>query len=189
MTLRNTPDSWGSVQKTFHWIVAALVVFMLCLGLYMTGVKLSPRMFGLFALHKSIGITVLALIVLRLLWTLASRRPDPLPSHRRWEKLLANLIHGFLYAAVIFMPLSGWVMSSAKNFHVSVFGLFTLPDIVAPDPALAKRAVHFHDTLAWCLIAAVGLHIAGALKHHVVDRDSTLRRMLPFAKAFAETEG
>jgi cytochrome b561 len=183
MNLRNTAATWGSVQKSFHWVIALLVIGMICLGLYMTSLKISPTVFRLFALHKSFGIVALTLITLRLLWTLASIRPDALPGHRPWEKFLAHLVHGFLYAAVIFMPLSGWVMSSAKNFHVSVFGWFTLPDLVAPDKALAHRAGEFHETLAWCLIAAIALHVAGALKHHVIDRDSTLRRMLPFTKA------
>jgi cytochrome b561 len=183
MAFLNTPASWGSVQKFFHWTIAILVIGLLCLGLYMTSQKISPAVFRLFALHKSFGIVALTLIVLRLLWTFLTPRTHSLPSHQPWEKFLAHVVHGFLYAAVIFMPLSGWVMSSAKNFHVSVFGWFTLPDLVGPSDEVAHRARDFHDTLAWILIAALGLHAAGALKHHVIDRDSTLRRMLPFTKA------
>ena len=182
MTVKNTSERWGSVAKFFHWSIAVLVIGMLALGLYMAELPPVPSTFRLFALHKSFGMIVLALMVLRLLWRSFNARPEEMAAYKQWERILARIIHWFLYAAVIAMPLSGWIMSSAKNFHVGVFGLFTLPDLVGPDKALAEQAEEFHETLAWCIIAALALHVVGALKHHIIDRDSTLRRMLPFAK-------
>jgi cytochrome b561 len=102
-----------------------------------------------------------------------------LPTHAKWEKFLATLVHIFLYFAIIGMPLSGWIMSSAKNFPVSVFNQFTLPNLVGPSEEIAKLAADFHELTAYALIAAIVLHFAGAMKHHVIDKDGTLRRMIP----------
>ena len=181
MTLSNTPYQYGSVARFFHWTVGILVIFMLPVGLYMTSLQPGPRMFTLFALHKSTGIVILALAVLRLSWKGVTAQPAHEPHHARWEIALARLIHGFLYFAILAMPLSGWIGSSAKNFHVSVFGLFTLPDLVGPDKQVAHWCFKFHSVMAWAVIGALGLHIAGALKHAIIDRDQTLNRMLPFA--------
>lgn len=182
MIWTNTPQRWGVIAKFFHWTVGVLVLFMLALGLYMTSLEIGPRVFSLYALHKSIGMIILSLAVMRLAWKAVTVRPNDLPTHQGWERKLAHLVHGFLYFTIFAMPLSGWIMSSAKNFHVSVFGWFTMPDLVAPNKDLAEFLEDFHDTLAWVVMGALGLHIAGALKHHVIDKDSTLLRMLPFGK-------
>lgn len=179
MIWRNTVERYGVVAQGFHWIVALCVIGLLGVGLYMTSLDPSPSAFKLYALHKSVGIVVLTLAVLRLLWKLTNPRPRSLPTHKNWERWLAHATHIFLYIAIIGMPLSGWIMSSAKNFPVSVFNLFTLPNLVGPSEEIARMAVQFHGLTAWALIAAIGLHFAGALKHHVIDKDGTLRRMVP----------
>lgn len=181
MIWRNTARRYGVVAQSFHWIVAVLVLGMLGLGLYMDSLSPSPAAFKLYALHKSIGIVVLTLAVLRLLWKLSNKGPLALPTHATWERMLARITHFFLYFCMLAMPLSGWVMSSAKNFPVRVFDLFTLPHIVGPDQELARLAVQFHGVVAWMLIAALALHVSGALKHHFIDKDGTLRRMIPGA--------
>lgn len=183
MGLRNTQDEYGAVAKGFHWAVALLVIGVICAGLYMVNLDLSPAKLQIYALHKSVGITILVLVALRLVWRFSNAHPAALPTHRPWEKILARIVHALLYLSLFLMPLSGWVMSSAKGFSVSVFDLFTLPDLVRPDEALAKQAVLVHKTVAYTLIVMIGLHLAGALKHHVIDRDKTLRRMLPFGRA------
>jgi len=176
---RNTSERYGAVAKGFHWVIALLVVVMLCVGLYMSGLDPSPQMFQLYAVHKSVGITVLLLVLLRLLWRLTNGVPIPLPNLKIWEKSLARVIHGLLYTALLVMPLSGWIMSSAKGFSVSVFNSFTLPDMVRPDDGLAELAETIHELTAYTLIGMIALHFAGAMKHHLIDRDDTLRRMLP----------
>ena len=179
MGWRNTALTYGGVAKGFHWVIAVMVLGLLAAGIYMTSLDPSPEMFKLYALHKSAGITVLTLVVLRVLWRITNPHPESLPNHKNWEKILARLVHFMLYAALFIMPLSGWVMSSAKGFSVSVFGLLTLPDFVERSDDLAKVAGIIHEIASWVLIGIVGLHIAGAIKHHIVDRDETLWRMLP----------
>ncbi|HEY8190743.1 MAG TPA: cytochrome b [Micavibrio sp.] len=180
-TWRNTALKFGVVHKALHWIIAVLVIAMICVGLYMVSLDPSPKLFRIYALHKSVGISILTLAVLRLAWRMSNIRPMPLPNHQAWEKFLATIIHALLYAALFIMPLSGWIMSSAKGFSVSVFGLFTLPNLVRPDKSLADLAITVHSYTAWTLIAMIALHAAGALKHHLIDRDDTLRRMFPGA--------
>lgn len=179
---RNAYNRYGAVSKFFHWLIALAVIGMLGLGLYMTAQELSPRLFTLYFWHKSIGMTILVLACARLVWLWISPRPPALASHKKWEKIMARIIHIFFYGALLAMPLTGWVMSSAKAFPVSVFGWFTLPDLVAESERTAQIAEQVHYYLALLLIAAITLHIAGALKHHIIDRDDTLRRMLPFAR-------
>lgn len=179
MNWKNTDSAYGLAAKGFHWIVAVLVIGLLCLGLYMADLEPNPFKFNLYFWHKSFGIAVLALMLARLGWKLSNTRPEKLATHKPWEKTLASIAHALLYALAIAMPLSGWIMSSAKGFSVSVFGLFTLPDLVAENKAIGALMAEFHETAAWIVIALLALHIGGALKHHFIDRDSTLRRMLP----------
>ncbi|HEY1097143.1 MAG TPA: cytochrome b/b6 domain-containing protein [Alphaproteobacteria bacterium] len=181
--LRNTLSNFGTIAKTFHWVMALMIIGLLGLGLYMTRLDLSPQMFKLYGLHKSFGITVLVLAALRVLWRLSNVHPLPLATHQPSEKILARIAHFLLYVAIFLMPLSGWIMSSAKGFSVSVFGWFTLPNLFKPDEAVAHLFAEIHEYSAYALIILIGLHAAGALKHHMIDRDDTLRRMFPFTKA------
>ena len=182
MSWRNTEERYGFVAAGLHWLIALIVIGLLALGLYMTGLKASPDKLNLYALHKSVGATVLILVALRLGWRLNGTRVTPLLTHRKWEKFLAHGTHFLLYAALFVMPLTGWIGSSAKGYTVSVFGLFTLPDLVGESKQLAKLCYRIHDTVAWTLIGLIALHVAGALKHHLFDRDATLRRMMPWTK-------
>ncbi|WP_435640901.1 cytochrome b/b6 domain-containing protein [Micavibrio aeruginosavorus] len=179
MQWRNTSENYGVVAKSFHWVIALLVIGLLGVGLYLESLDPSPLMFKVSFWHKSFGITVLALVVLRVLWRFTNTHPHSLPSHARWEKTLAKITHGLLYLALFVMPLSGWIMSSAKRFSVNVFGWFTLPDLVGESEQIGSIARSLHGYAAYTLIALIGLHFAGAIKHHVIDKDSTLRRMLP----------
>jgi cytochrome b561 len=180
MQLKNTQDRYGVVTKTFHWVMALTILFMLCLGFYMDGVEELTSKIRLYGLHKSIGACVLTVALLRILWHVYSKKPPYVPSLKPWERLAAHMLHFFLYIAMLGMPLSGWIFSSAAGRPVSVFGLFTLPDLVGKNQDLSQifRTVHYY--LAWCLIAAIAVHVSAALKHHFLDRDATLKRMLPF---------
>lgn len=178
MNWRNTTQAFGLGSRVFHWVTALLVLCLLAAGLTMTSMALSPLKLKIYGFHKSFGICVLTLTFLRLMWWIGNRRPAILGNPLPWEKFLAHAVHVFFYAALIGMPLTGWAMSSAKNFPVSVFGLFTLPSIVAPDKNIAALAQQTHELLAWALIGALGLHIAGVLKHSFINKDGTLRRMV-----------
>lgn len=182
MIWKNTAERFGAVAKGFHWLIAVAVIGLIAVGLYMEGLDPAPFKFSLYFWHKSIGITVLALAAVRLLWRFTNTHPATLATHQKWEKTLAKIIHPLLYVCLFAMPLSGWAMSSAKGFSVSVFGWFTLPNIVGENKELGGLLREAHEYIAWVLIACIILHFAGALKHHLVDKDSTLRRMLPFGK-------
>lgn len=167
----------------FHWGMAALVIGLLGLGLYMSGQEPSPAVFKLYFWHKSLGVAVLVLVAARLAWRLSGMRPAALPTHKSWEKKLARATHFFLYLSLFIMPLTGWAMSSAKNFPVSVFGWFTLPGIYPESKEAASFFVTVHVIASKVLIGLIILHAAGAVKHHVIDKDGTLRRMLPAMRA------
>jgi cytochrome b561 len=156
-----------------------LVVAMVVLGLIMVDLPLGVRKLELYALHKSVGIVILALTAARLAWRLSGTSPALLGPSRPYERILARAVHVSFYIVLVAMPLTGWLMSSSSNFPVNVFGLFTLPDLVAPDKALADAFEAAHYWLGWVLIGLLALHVAGALKHHFLLENDTLRRMIP----------
>jgi cytochrome b561 len=138
-----------------------------------------PAKIAPLALHKSLGITVLALAIIRLVW----RWLNPVPSTDHlatWERVLARLSHVALYALIFAMPLTGWMMSSARNFPVSWFNLVQLPDLVRPGRGTYELMHDLHGALFAALAGVALLHVAGALKHHFIDRNDVLKRMLPF---------
>jgi cytochrome b561 len=160
-----------------HWFMALLIAAGFTLGATMTDLKMSPRKLRLFSYHKWIGITVLALVALRLVWRLTHQPPpeEPMP---RWQLGLAQVTHWLLYLLMLATPLCGWLYSSASGYPVVYLKLWQLPDLVAKNEALAKQLVQVHGLLAWTLFYVVLLHAAAALKHHFYDRDATLRRMI-----------
>ncbi len=164
-----------------HWVIAALILVAFPLGVYMHELPLSPTKLKLYSYHKWIGITVLLLFVPRILWRITHRPPAPLPMPA-WQHRIAEGTHHLLYLLMFLVPLSGWLMSSAKGFQVVYFGVLPLPDLVGKSEDLGDLRKGVHEARNFGLLALVGLHVAGALKHVIIDRDGTLRRMLPFGK-------
>ena len=164
-----------------HWVIAALILAAFPLGVYMHELPLSPTKLKLYSYHKWIGITVLLLFVPRILWRITHRPPAPLPMPA-WQHRIAEGTHHLLYLLMFLVSLSGWLMSSAKGFQVVYFGVLPLPDLVGKSEDLGDLLKGVHEALNFGLLALVGLHVAGALKHVIIDRDGTLRRMLPFGK-------
>ncbi|MCB9987899.1 MAG: cytochrome b [Rhodospirillales bacterium] len=183
MCFKNTAERFGLVAQGFHWVIAFLIVGMLALGLYMEEMERSPEKFELYGIHKSFGILVLALVVLRILWRFMNATPAPLPNHQRWEVVLAKSVQGILYLMMMVMPLSGWMMSSAGGHDVAFFGLFTMPPLVEKSKEIGEIASEIHEVAAWIMIGAIVLHVAGALKHKLIDKDGTVARMLPWGHA------
>jgi cytochrome b561/polyisoprenoid-binding protein YceI len=182
MSIRNTPERWGSLSQLLHWLIVALIALQATLGLIGLMLPLGVEKLAVLARHKSIGITILALAALRLVWRWLNPTPR-LPSNLKpHERFLARFTHAALYAILFAMPLTGWIMSSARGFPVSWFNLFQLPDLVSKSAALYHAMVMTHALLAGALGVTVALHIAGALKHHFVLKDDTLRRMLPMGR-------
>ncbi len=178
MPARNSASRYGYVAQTLHWAIVALLIVQVTLGKIADDLPRGLEKLAILARHKSFGITILGLALVRLAWRWIDR-PPPRPAMPRWQQLAANLNHWALYALLFAMPLSGWMMSSASNYPVSWFGLAQLPDLVGPDHALKERLEDLHHRLAWALYALAGLHVAAALKHQFVDRDGLLMRMWP----------
>jgi cytochrome b561 len=165
-----------------HWLIAGLIACGFTLGMVMTDLAASPQKLRLYSYHKWIGITVLGLAALRGLWRLTHAAPALLPMPQ-WQAIAAKFTHAFLYVLMFAIPLTGWAFSSASGYQVVYLGRFPLPNLVAKNKALAESLTEVHETLAWLMLGIVVVHVAAALKHHFVDRDDTLRRMLRWARS------
>lgn len=179
MPLTNTIRRYGAVPQALHWLVVVLLALQLTLAALADDLPDGLERFALLSRHKSVGITILGIALLRLIWRLADR-PPPLPAMPGWQKVAAAVTHWGLYALLFAMPLSGWMMSSAANYPVSWFGLVQLPDLVGTSPDLHEILEEVHETLAGALLALVAVHVLAALKHQFVDRDGLMSRMLPW---------
>lgn len=176
MELSNSEDDYGLIARLFHWLIAVIVMGLLPLGLFMTGMENSPLKMDVYAVHKSFGLLVFFLGLGRVVWRFVSPPPDHLESHEHWEVTLASAAHFWLYVCIIGMPLTGWLMSSAMEFPVPFFGV-QLPHLMGKDERLGELFEQAHGILAYTLLFVLALHVAGALKHHVIDKDETLQRM------------
>jgi len=179
MPFRNTTRTWGSLSKTFHWLIVLLIINQWLIAERADELKGLAKLEAL-AWHKSFGMTILMLAVLRLVWRLVNPTPELTTETKPWERVLANISHLLLYALIFAMPLTGWMMSSAKNYPVSWFKLFQFPDLVAPAEQTFHQMHDLHHLLFKVLVGVALLHVAGALKHHFIDRNDVLKRMLPF---------
>lgn len=163
-----------------HWLLAALIVGSLGVGLYMTGLPFSPLRLRVYSWHKWAGVTILALSALRLLWRIGHRPPTLPASMSRLQLASYHVSHTLMYALFFAVPLSGWAYSSAMGMPVAWFGVLPLPDFVAVDHVFAEAALQpLHKYSAFALGGATLLHVAAVLKHHWIDRDGLLKRMWP----------
>ena len=186
--LVNIPNArYSTVAILLHWVIAGALLFQIILGSAMDGPRDGAR-FAIYQLHKSLGITILLLTLVRIGWRIA-HPPPPLPlTLRAWERRLANLTPRGFYALLLALPFSGWLIVSTSKISVPtrLFGLFEWPHI--PVPTAFQSMVHdasaiSHGVLVWGTLALVALHVAGALKHHLLDSDAELDRMIPGVKA------
>ena len=162
-----------------HWLAGLLILCGFTLGLSLKDLAISPQTLRLYGYHKWIGITVFLLAMARLAWRWSHPAPPPV-AMPEWQRRAAAATHALLYAFMLVIPLSGWIYSSATGVEVVYLGLVPLPDLVPKDKALASALKAVHVTLNYTLLALVTVHAGAALKHHFVDRDDVLRRMLPF---------
>ena len=178
--LKNTRQAWGAVAKSLHWIVALLIIGELVLGTIVEDLKVSPQKFELFVWHKSIGVTILLLVVIRIVWRITNPTPTLPDRTPTWEKRLAHAGHGLLYLLMLAVPLTGWWVSDTSRIPFRIFWSVPTPDLLAPDRDISALAADVHGILTKLLLAVIVLHIVAALRHHLVLRDNTLTRMLPF---------
>jgi cytochrome b561 len=183
MPNQSTPTRYGAVAQGFHWLIAALIVVQFTLAWSADDLPLGARKLALLARHKSFGMTILMLATLRLLWRLFNRPPELPVGMSTIERRLARATHVLFYVLLFVMPLTGWMMSSAKNYSVSWFDQFTWPNLIGPNERAFDLLKTTHDTLSWLLFALALLHILAALKHHFWNKDGVLKRMLPFTKS------
>ncbi|WP_283182011.1 MULTISPECIES: cytochrome b [unclassified Pseudomonas] len=179
MQLRNSSSRYGWVSIFMHWGVALVVFGLFALGLWMVGLdyystwrKDAPD------LHKSIGLVLLAVMVLRVLWRFISPPPPVLESYNRVTRIGAKFGHSFLYLSLFAVMIAGYLISTADGVGIPVFGLIEVPALISGLPDQADTAGVIHLYLAWALVIFSGLHALAALKHHFIDRDATLARML-----------
>jgi cytochrome b561 len=187
MPISHSPSRYSAVAQGFHWIIAGLIVTQFTLAWMAEDLPLGMHKLALLARHKSFGMTVLMLAVLRLLWRLINRPPELPAGMSKVEAFLAKSTHILFYILLFAMPLTGWLMSSAKNYSVSWFGRFTWPDLIGKNERAFELLKTTHQTLSWLLFALAILHILAALKHHFWNKDDVLRRMLPFTKSEKRT--
>lgn len=184
MVMNPVPDvtRYRAPAVFLHWAPALLIFCAFPLGLYMVGLKLSPWKLKLYSYHKWIGVTVFLLLLARIAWRV-THVPPPLPaSVPAWERHLAGATHLVLYLLLFAIPLTGWLFSSAAGFQTVYLGLIPLPDLLPKDKMLADLFRFVHMFLNYSLAALVALHAAAALKHHFLDRDAVLARMVPGLK-------
>lgn len=171
--------SYSNTAIVLHWVLAAALAGCFLLGLYMTGLSISPQRMRLYSWHKWLGSVILGLTLLRVLWRL-THRPPPHDGMPAWQRRMASAGHGLLYLLSLAVPLAGWTYSSAAGFPVVVFGMVPLPDLVSADKALAAAIKPWHQTLAWAMAVLVLGHIGAVVKHQFIDRDGLLARMSLF---------
>ena len=172
----NRPTAYTRTAVLLHWLVALLIFAAFPLGVYMHDLPLSPTKLQLFSYHKWMGITVLLLVAIRLAWRV-THQPPAEAAGPRWQQIAATAVHHLLYLLMLAVPLSGWLMSSAKGFQTVWFGVLPLPDLVGKNKELGDLLKEVHETLNFILLGLVAAHVLAALKHHFIDRDGLLHRM------------
>ena len=170
---------YTKTAKALHWLMAILFFGLLALGFYMPDLPLSPEKLKLYSWHKWAGVTAFLLVWLRLFWRV-THRPPALPANMpKTMQLVAHAGHLLLYVLMIAIPLSGWLMSSAKGFQTVWFGVLPIPDLLDKNKDLGELLKNVHASLNLLFVAVIAGHIGAALKHHFIDKDDILKRMLP----------
>ncbi|MFC3153006.1 cytochrome b [Litoribrevibacter euphylliae] len=179
MQIKNTESRFGAVAISVHWVAALTIIGLFASGIYMRSLSYYDSLYQtLPPIHKGIGILLFILIVFRLVWRVMNVQPKPLENHSKAEKVGAKLAHFGLYLLMLVVMVSGYLISTAKGHGVDVFGLFEIPALVAGGESQGDLAGMIHEYVAYTLIGLAVLHALGALKHHFLDKDRTLMRMI-----------
>ena len=187
MALTNSATGFGSVAKAFHWAVVLLFLNQYVVATVMIMMNKDDTVFGLgqgwyYTWHKSVGLLILAIVLLRLTWRITTRLPDWAESLQDWERTTVSWIERLLYVCMFVMPLSGYLFTEAGGYYFKWFGVVTLPVLIAKTPVLAVVAEVTHVITSYLILILVTLHVALGVKHQVVDKDGFLYRMLPFGR-------
>lgn len=180
ITARASDLRYSGVAIGLHWLIAIAIIGSFAVGLYMVDLPLSPQKLKIYSWHKWAGVTIFLCVVLRLCWRLLHRPPELPAAMPDWQRKAAAATHVLLYLLMFAVPLSGWLMSSAKGFQTVWFGVLPLPDLLDKNKELGDLLQQVHVVLNFSMAALVVAHLGAALKHHFLDRDDVLTRMLPF---------
>ena len=179
MPLANTPSSYGVVTRLLHWSVALLIIPLVPLGWWMVGLSYYDAWYhDALELHKALGMLVLVLGTLKAIWYLANHKVAFADGLRRWERAAARSVHWAFLVLMVLIPVTGYVISTSAGDGISMFGWFEVPAVLGKDEAVRDIAIEIHFYAAYAAGALVCVHAAAAIKHQLVDRDGTLRRML-----------
>src|SRR5262245_9595412 len=181
MTYGTRTDHYPATSKLVHWLVAACVLITAPVAIAMTRIDKGPTQDALYNLHKSLGVLILILMVLRLINRLAAGALAPEAAIEPWQTIVSSIVHTSLYALLLAMPVVGYIANSAYGAITPFFGLFELPSIVRKNEALATQLFTLHRWVGWLVILLVLTHVSAALYHHFIRRDAVLKRMLPRA--------
>lgn len=174
------PRRYTGVAIGIHWLMLLGLVGAFAMGLYIQELPFSPNKLRLISYHKWAGVTIFAVLLFRIYWRLTHRPPELPAAMPRWQQQVAHATHGLLYVLMLAIPISGWLMSSAKGFQTVWFGLLPLPDLLDKDKELGDLLKQVHLLLNLTLAATVIAHAGAAFKHHFINRDDVLTRMLPW---------
>ncbi len=176
------PTAYTVTAISLHWLIAFAIIGSFSLGLYMVDLPLSPQKLKIYSWHKWAGVTIFVCVALRLAWRLTHRPPELPDGVPPWQRSAAAATHLLLYLLMVAVPLSGWLMSSAKGFQTVWFGVLPLPDLLTKNAELGDLLQQLHKLLNYSMAALVFAHVGAALKHHFLDRDDVLARMLPLPR-------
>ena len=181
--MKDSKEKLSGTTIALHWIIALSIISLVTVGVYMT----NTNTYALYPLHKSIGMLIFVVILARVVWRISNGWPEPAANYKTWEQKLAKFTHWFLIIATVMLPISGMLMSGLGGYGLHIFGLELLastPNLDEPgkmipiNGPMAGIAHQMHELGGKAIFAAILLHLAGALKHHFIDKDGTLRRML-----------
>jgi cytochrome b561 len=179
MPAKNTRSRYGWVSVSIHWLMAVTVISMFALGFWMRRLTYyDPWYNDAPTIHKSVGILLFILLLARMVWRSINIRPNAEPTHKKWERTAAHLAHFALYGLMLGLMVAGYLISTADGRPIEVFEIFSVPAIFHGVANQEDIAGDIHEILAWTLISLAGVHALAALKHHFINRDSTLLKML-----------
>jgi cytochrome b561 len=179
--IKNSNEKYGIISKTIHWTITSLFLYMFYLASTMMGMEDSADKWAMYGEHKQFGVLVFILVLFRIGWIVANKNPEYPQKNSKWKKFLAKATHIFLYLIMLAFPISGYLMSMAGGHGISFFGMGVY-DLVGKSESLGELSHTIHSALEYITYAIVGLHVMGALYHHIIENDNVLTRMLPFGK-------
>lgn len=179
MKFTNTKDSYGVVAILLHWIMAILIVGLFVLGVYMVDLDYYSKWYNAAPWwHKSLGMVTFFSLIVRIVWVIANQGPIPLVTYKRWESVAAKVTHILFYVLLLLICISGYFITTAKGASIDMFGWFDIPALARLDKSLAETSGEIHEIAAYVMALLFLLHVCATVKHHFLDKDATLIRIL-----------